>query len=48
MSEEGSVRLAVDLPRLRTDVDDRESLLLARTLGVGRSTDSALRRLGLG
>ncbi len=45
---DGAVRLAVDLPRLRTDVDDRESLLLARTLGVGRSTDSALRRLGLG
>jgi 2-phospho-L-lactate guanylyltransferase len=45
---DGAVRLALDLPRLRTDVDDRESLLLARSLRVGPSTESALGRLGLG
>ncbi len=45
---DGAVRLALDLPRLRTDVDDLDSLLLASTLGVGPHTQSALRRLGLG
>jgi 2-phospho-L-lactate guanylyltransferase len=45
---DGAVLLDLDLPRLRTDVDDRESLLLAADLGLGTSTESALRRLGLG
>jgi 2-phospho-L-lactate guanylyltransferase len=45
---DGAVRLPLDLPRLRTDVDDRESLLLAVALRVGPNTESALRRLGLG
>lgn len=45
---DGAVRLDLDLPRLRTDVDDRDSLLLAAELGLGPSTESALRRLGLG
>lgn len=45
---DGAVRLALDLPRLRTDVDDRESLVLAVSLRVGPSTESALVRLGLG
>lgn len=45
---DGAVLLELDLPRLRTDVDDRDSLLLAAQLGLGPSTESALRRLGLG
>lgn len=45
---DGAVRLSLDLPRLRTDVDDRESLLRAEGLGVGPHTQSALHRLGLG
>lgn len=45
---DGAVRLPLELPRLRTDVDDRESLLRAGALGVGPHTQSALNRLGLG
>jgi 2-phospho-L-lactate guanylyltransferase len=46
--QDGAVRLELDLPRLRTDVDDRESLLQAMRLGLGVHTDSALRPLRLG
>ncbi|HEU5143896.1 MAG TPA: 2-phospho-L-lactate guanylyltransferase [Dermatophilaceae bacterium] len=45
---DGAMRLSLDLPRLRTDVDDRDSLLLAEDLGLGPSTKSALRRIPLG
>jgi 2-phospho-L-lactate guanylyltransferase len=45
---DGAVRLSLDLPRLRTDVDDRDSLLLAEGLGLGPSTKSALSRIALG
>jgi 2-phospho-L-lactate guanylyltransferase len=45
---DGAVRLALDLPRLRTDVDDRSSLLRAAELGLGRRTLSALSALRLG
>lgn len=45
---DGAVRLALDLPRLRTDVDDRTSLLRAAELGLGPRTRSALSALRLG
>ena len=45
---DGATRLALDLPRLRTDVDDRESLADAVLLGLGSCTHSALARPGLG
>jgi 2-phospho-L-lactate guanylyltransferase len=45
---DGAVRLSLDLPRLRTDVDDGDSLLLAEALGLGPCTKSALRRTKLG
>lgn len=44
----GAVRLELELPRLRTDVDDRASLLKAAELGLGHRTDSALCALRLG
>jgi 2-phospho-L-lactate guanylyltransferase len=39
---DGAVRLALDLPSLRTDVDDAESLAAARRLGLGRRTRALL------
>jgi 2-phospho-L-lactate guanylyltransferase len=45
---DGAVRLSLDLPRLRTDVDDADSLRLAEGLGLGPSTKSALSRTALG
>ncbi|MEO7131858.1 MAG: 2-phospho-L-lactate guanylyltransferase [Dermatophilaceae bacterium] len=41
----GAWRLELDLPRLRTDVDDDESLAAARGLGLGCATRAALDRL---
>ena len=38
----GHERLDLDLPRLRTDVDDDLSLTRARTLGLGPATSAAL------
>ncbi|HEY7720032.1 MAG TPA: 2-phospho-L-lactate guanylyltransferase [Pedococcus sp.] len=38
----GHVRLELDLPRLRTDVDDDRSLAAARALGVGPATAAIL------
>lgn len=40
-------RLDLDLPRLRTDVDDLESLRLAAVLGLGRHTSAVLQNSDL-
>lgn len=42
-----SVRLDLDLPGLRTDVDDDGSLRLATDLGLGRATRGVLRHAAL-
>lgn len=42
---DGAARLELDLPRLRTDVDDERSLAAALTLGLGPATRSALEAL---
>ncbi|HET7399235.1 MAG TPA: 2-phospho-L-lactate guanylyltransferase [Intrasporangium sp.] len=39
---DGAARLDLDLPRLRTDVDDEQSLAAAVRLGLGPATRSAL------
>jgi 2-phospho-L-lactate/phosphoenolpyruvate guanylyltransferase len=39
---DGAVRLELDLPSLRTDVDDATSLLAARRVGLGRRTRALL------
>jgi 2-phospho-L-lactate guanylyltransferase len=39
---QGALRLELDLPRLRRDVDDPASLAAAVQLGVGRATSAAL------
>lgn len=44
----GAQRLDLDLPHLRCDVDDPQSLERARALGVGAHTHAALAALGLG
>jgi 2-phospho-L-lactate guanylyltransferase len=44
---DGAIRLELDLPRLRTDVDDLVSLVRVLQLGVGPSTEAALDRLDL-
>lgn len=44
---DGALRLDLDLPRLRTDVDDLESLLTVLRLGAGPSTVAAVDRLDL-
>lgn len=44
---EGATRLGLDLPRLRTDVDDVTSLARALRLGVGSATAAAVRGLDL-
>jgi 2-phospho-L-lactate guanylyltransferase len=41
----GATRLEVDLPSLRTDVDDLAALLAARDLGLGHATTAALATL---
>ncbi|MDN5790982.1 MAG: hypothetical protein L0H25_08955 [Micrococcales bacterium] len=41
----GAHRLELDLPRLRTDVDDDDSLAAAERLGLGAATRRALKRL---
>lgn len=41
---DGAHRLDLDLPRLRTDVDDADSLAVATALGLGRRTRSVLAR----
>ena len=43
---DGAVRLELDLPRLRTDVDDAASLAAARRLGPGPATRAVLTRHG--
>lgn len=45
---DGAARLDLDLPRLRTDVDDLASLTLAVQLGLGSRTQSALARPAVG
>ncbi|ADU48836.1 2-phospho-L-lactate guanylyltransferase [Intrasporangium calvum] len=45
--EAGATRLGLDLPRLRTDVDDVASLARALRLGVGSATTAAVRGLDL-
>ncbi|MEO7447953.1 MAG: 2-phospho-L-lactate guanylyltransferase [Humibacillus sp.] len=45
---DGAVRLELDLPRLRTDVDDAASLGVARRLGVGEATSAILTSQGSG
>jgi len=42
----GHQRLDLDLPRLRTDVDDDRSLAAARALGLGRATLECLKAPG--
>ncbi|WP_353508168.1 2-phospho-L-lactate guanylyltransferase [Intrasporangium sp.] len=44
---DGATRLELDLPRLRTDVDDVRSLLRVLELGAGPSTTAALAGLDL-
>lgn len=44
---DGAVALALELPRLRRDVDDAESLAAARGLGLGPATAAALAALWL-
>ena len=44
----GQQRLDLDLPRLRTDVDDTTSLRAALALGVGRHTTAALHHAATG
>lgn len=44
----GQQRLDLDLPRLRTDVDDTTSLRAALSLGVGRHTTAALHHAATG
>ena len=44
---DGAARLEVDLPRLRTDVDDLRSLVRVLGLGAGPSTTAALGSLDL-
>ena len=44
---DGAVRLELDLPRLRTDVDDLQSLVRVLELGAGPSTTAALGGLDL-
>ncbi|EWT00164.1 2-phospho-L-lactate guanylyltransferase [Intrasporangium oryzae NRRL B-24470] len=44
----GATRLDLDLPRLRTDVDDATSLARARVLGLGPATSAVIERLGSG
>ena len=39
---DGAVRLELDLPSLRTDVDDAASLVAARRIGLGRRTSALL------
>lgn len=43
-SEDGAVRLELDLPRLRRDVDTAEDLRVVVGLGAGRHTMLAMRR----
>ena len=45
---DGAARLDLDLPRLRTDVDDPSSLLAAVGLGLGPRTAGVVDRLGSG
>lgn len=45
--ERDSVRLELDLPRLRTDVDDDESLRVAAGLGLGTASRGVLDGVGL-
>ncbi len=43
---DGAVRLEIDLPRLRTDVDDAAGLAAARRLGPGAATRAVLEHRG--
>lgn len=45
---DGAARLDLDLPRLRTDVDDPSSLVAAIALGLGPRTSRVVNRLGSG
>lgn len=45
---DGAVRLDLDLPRLRTDVDDPASLAAASNLGLGPRTSQVVEQLGSG
>lgn len=45
---DGAVRLQLDLPRLRTDVDDGPSLAVARRLGLGPATLAVVETRGSG
>lgn len=47
-ARDGAARLELNLPRLRTDVDDLGSLAAARRLGLGERTRTVLARLGSG
>ena len=47
-AEDGAVRLDLDMPRLRTDVDDPTSLVAAIGLGLGMRTSMVVDRLGSG
>ena len=47
-AHDGAVRLDLDLPRLRTDVDDPTSLVAAIGLGLGPRTSMVVDRLGSG